>query len=38
MSIFRPEAIKLEPDEAVYRKRPYKPLHRYLILLKSWSA
>jgi len=32
MSIFKPEAIKIEPDEAVYRKRPPKPLYTYLIL------
>jgi RsiW-degrading membrane proteinase PrsW (M82 family) len=32
ISIFKPEEIKIEPDEAVYRKRPPKPMYRYLIL------
>lgn len=32
MSIFKPEAVKIESDEAVYRKRPPKPLCTYLIL------
>ncbi len=32
MSIFRPEAVKVKPDEAVYRNRAHKPLYRYLIL------
>lgn len=32
MSVFKPEAINIEPDKAVYRNRPHKPLNRYLVL------